>query len=458
MVGEYSSRIKAWDDVILKLRSRLSKWKVKTLSIGGRLTLLKSVLGASPIYNMSIFKVPTGVLKVMESIRSRFFNGDRWVVIGFSGWYTSGLWSIVLCTVIVLTLITEAFNLVESICPVCSGGVVVVGLFLVRCDLAQLVLRRICRWWGLDPHDWSSFQEWQSWILSIQFSSKGVADNIKGHSRFSRFHKCCFAVQNGRMVECEIDSPQQPLFLRLRQGICGCVFAWDVQKMSSGLANVGVRMMEENDVKVLYDAWKRIYAIKYVHVDRPPPQAKGTSAYVLAAALALGGVNCIEVDGEYIGDGATYPIVAYHVRIEGDGVGGSCLRLSRPALKSLASSWFCFKTTKIWLKSTSCNEARYPTLEGEVNKGSDEESSDVGSLRVIVYEYDGLLMHPVAPPSPDYVPRPEHPPSPNYVLDPKHPPSPVYVPYVTEPEYPEYLVPSDAEEPMEDQPLTEDAS
>nr|GFC19899.1 RNA-directed DNA polymerase, eukaryota, reverse transcriptase zinc-binding domain protein [Tanacetum cinerariifolium] len=63
MVGEYSSRIKAWDDVIFKLRSRLSKWNVKTLSIGGRLTLLKAVLGASPIYNMFIFKVPTGVLK-----------------------------------------------------------------------------------------------------------------------------------------------------------------------------------------------------------------------------------------------------------------------------------------------------------------------------------------------------------------------------------------------------------
>nr|GFA67994.1 RNA-directed DNA polymerase, eukaryota [Tanacetum cinerariifolium] len=74
MVGEYSSRIKAWDDVIFKLRSRLSKWKVKTLSIDGRLTLLKSILGASSIYNMSIFKVPTGVLKVMETIRSRFFN------------------------------------------------------------------------------------------------------------------------------------------------------------------------------------------------------------------------------------------------------------------------------------------------------------------------------------------------------------------------------------------------
>nr|GEZ58185.1 RNA-directed DNA polymerase, eukaryota [Tanacetum cinerariifolium] len=57
-VDESTSRHKAWSDLIQKLRSRLSKWKVKTLSIGGRLTLLKSVLGASPIYNMSIYKVP----------------------------------------------------------------------------------------------------------------------------------------------------------------------------------------------------------------------------------------------------------------------------------------------------------------------------------------------------------------------------------------------------------------
>ena len=68
MVGECTSRHKAWSDFILKLRSRLSNWKVKTLSIGGRLTLLKSVLGASPIYNVSIYKVPKGVLRSMEAI------------------------------------------------------------------------------------------------------------------------------------------------------------------------------------------------------------------------------------------------------------------------------------------------------------------------------------------------------------------------------------------------------
>ncbi|GJY62634.1 RNA-directed DNA polymerase, eukaryota [Tanacetum coccineum] len=75
MVGQHSSRLSAWDDTIDKLKARLSKWKMKTLSIGGRFTLLKSVLGATPIYNMSIFKVPRGILKVMESIRRRFFYG-----------------------------------------------------------------------------------------------------------------------------------------------------------------------------------------------------------------------------------------------------------------------------------------------------------------------------------------------------------------------------------------------
>ncbi|GJX81606.1 RNA-directed DNA polymerase, eukaryota [Tanacetum coccineum] len=384
MVGEYSSRIKAWDDVILKLRSRLSKWKVKTLSIGGRLTLLKSVLGASPIYNMSIFKVPTGVLKVMESIRSRFFNGadqsekkvtwvawnkvlaskkhgglgvssffalnralllkwvwrfvsqdgslwykviralygssvethstslsSNWCSImrevnklkgkGFDFWshckkrigngddsrfwfdcwigdvplrvkfprlfaldlnkeasvavklsapidisfrrnarggieehlladLTSLMDSVTLsnsgdrwvcdlvsdgnfrvkeirnyiddlflphqaaqtrwikyipikvnifawrarqdCLPTRVNLIRRGITIESSLCPVCSVCEEDVCHIFFRCDLAQLVLRPICRWWGLDPHDWSSFQEWQSWILSIQFSSK----------------------------------------------------------------------------------------------------------------------------------------------------------------------------------------------------------------------------------------------------------------------------------------------
>ncbi|GJZ43651.1 hypothetical protein Tco_0590906 [Tanacetum coccineum] len=48
---------------------------MKTLSISGRLTLLKLVLGSMPIYHMSLFKVPMKVLQRMESIRCHFFNG-----------------------------------------------------------------------------------------------------------------------------------------------------------------------------------------------------------------------------------------------------------------------------------------------------------------------------------------------------------------------------------------------
>nr|GEW14384.1 hypothetical protein [Tanacetum cinerariifolium] len=46
----------------------------------------------------------------------------------------------------------------------------------------------------------------------------------------------------------------------------------------------------------------------------------------------------------------------------------------------------------------------------------------------------------------------------NYMPDSKHPPSPIEIPYVPKPEYPEYLVPSDDEAPLEDQPLPVDAS
>ncbi|GKE77950.1 hypothetical protein Tco_1544070 [Tanacetum coccineum] len=75
-VGGHMSRIQSWNETIEAMASRLSKWKMKTLSIGGRLTLLKSVLGSMSIYHMSIFKVPMKILQRMESIRSHFFNGS----------------------------------------------------------------------------------------------------------------------------------------------------------------------------------------------------------------------------------------------------------------------------------------------------------------------------------------------------------------------------------------------
>nr|GEY53360.1 RNA-directed DNA polymerase, eukaryota, nucleotide-binding alpha-beta plait domain protein [Tanacetum cinerariifolium] len=80
-VGSNISRITSWDDVISKVSSRLSKWKLKLLSICGRLSLLKSVLTLIPLYHMSIFKVPVGVLNHLESIRRNLFY-DLMIQIG----------------------------------------------------------------------------------------------------------------------------------------------------------------------------------------------------------------------------------------------------------------------------------------------------------------------------------------------------------------------------------------
>ncbi|GJZ29741.1 RNA-directed DNA polymerase, eukaryota, reverse transcriptase zinc-binding domain protein [Tanacetum coccineum] len=67
-VGGSMSRVLAWTEVVDRVKNCLSKWKMKALSIGGRLTLLKSVLGSMPIFHMSIFRVPLSVLRTLESI------------------------------------------------------------------------------------------------------------------------------------------------------------------------------------------------------------------------------------------------------------------------------------------------------------------------------------------------------------------------------------------------------
>ncbi|GJU54743.1 hypothetical protein Tco_1228457 [Tanacetum coccineum] len=88
----------------------------------------------------------------------------------------------------------------------------------------------------------------------------------------------------------------------------------------------------------------------------------------------------------------------------------------------------------------------------------DEEITDGGIPRVIVYGYDGLPMQPVAPPSPDYIPGPEDPQTPPVPQDEDEreamfiqPHDPDYVP---EPIYPEYIPLEDEHVfPVEEQPL-----
>ncbi|WVZ62069.1 hypothetical protein U9M48_011857, partial [Paspalum notatum var. saurae] len=67
-----------WVKVEERFEKKLSSWKGKHLSIGGRLTLINSVLTSLPMYMMSFFSIPKGVLKKLDYFRSRFFwQGDK---------------------------------------------------------------------------------------------------------------------------------------------------------------------------------------------------------------------------------------------------------------------------------------------------------------------------------------------------------------------------------------------
>jgi hypothetical protein len=55
-----------------RFKRKLSTWKAKHLSYGGRLVLLNSVLRSLPMFMMSFFEIPKDVLKKLD-YRSRFF-------------------------------------------------------------------------------------------------------------------------------------------------------------------------------------------------------------------------------------------------------------------------------------------------------------------------------------------------------------------------------------------------
>lgn len=75
LIGDRMSRVEAWNPVIEKFKNKLREWKAKSMSFGGRLTLIKSVLGSLPLNYFSLFRVPMSVINSLENIRRNFFWG-----------------------------------------------------------------------------------------------------------------------------------------------------------------------------------------------------------------------------------------------------------------------------------------------------------------------------------------------------------------------------------------------
>ncbi|XP_028108106.1 uncharacterized protein LOC114306978 [Camellia sinensis] len=75
-LGANPKRVSTWEPIINKVKKRIVSWKKRYLSLGGRITLIKSVLSSLPIYYMSLFKIPTQVANLIEKYQRSFLWGD----------------------------------------------------------------------------------------------------------------------------------------------------------------------------------------------------------------------------------------------------------------------------------------------------------------------------------------------------------------------------------------------
>nr|GEX52183.1 RNA-directed DNA polymerase, eukaryota, nucleotide-binding alpha-beta plait domain protein [Tanacetum cinerariifolium] len=214
----WMERINSWDDVVSKVTYRLSKWKLKTLSIGGRLTLIKSVLTSIPLYQISSFKVPIKVLNTLESIRRKFFNeiegnerklaliswetilaskkfgarrlidehlllkGDvqtRWVkVVPIK--LNVFAWRVCLDKLPThLNLSLRGVEISSIMCPLCNSSVESASHLFFSCHVARLIWKKVLRRWDLEENMVDSYDDWLILLNNIRLP-KRLKDLFEG--------------------------------------------------------------------------------------------------------------------------------------------------------------------------------------------------------------------------------------------------------------------------------------
>ena len=65
------------NQIIDRIQSKLQNWKGKSLSQTGKLTLIKSVMQAMPIYTMLIHLLPKDTCNLIDKIVRDFWWGDN---------------------------------------------------------------------------------------------------------------------------------------------------------------------------------------------------------------------------------------------------------------------------------------------------------------------------------------------------------------------------------------------
>ena len=82
------TRIADWKDIVVRVEKRIQNWAFRTLNAPGRLILLKSVLQALPIYQLSGKSCPKGICEQLVNIFKRFLwqgsqSNRKWALLSW---------------------------------------------------------------------------------------------------------------------------------------------------------------------------------------------------------------------------------------------------------------------------------------------------------------------------------------------------------------------------------------
>ncbi|XP_058726246.1 uncharacterized protein LOC131597572 [Vicia villosa] len=75
LIGSNPRRISSWNPLLDNVRRKLSSWKGRWLSFGGRVTLIKSILSSLAIFTLSFYKAPKKVIAELNRMQSNFLWG-----------------------------------------------------------------------------------------------------------------------------------------------------------------------------------------------------------------------------------------------------------------------------------------------------------------------------------------------------------------------------------------------
>ncbi|GJR46464.1 RNA-directed DNA polymerase, eukaryota [Tanacetum coccineum] len=242
MVGGNMSKINAWDDMVGKIKSRLSKWKINTLSIGAMhgssfqirssfhcsnwLSIIREVsaLKLQGIDFLSHCKRRVGsgevwktqqLENIQDLVRSKVLSNvdDRWA------WDLNGggdfcvkdardlvdevllpkenvatrwiktipikvnvfAWKLHLDRLPTRSnLLKRGIQVQSSLCPICNVLQEDTSHLFFSCDVALDISRLICQWWNVSWSPVDSYSGWLEWFNSIRLGSKlkGILEGV----------------------------------------------------------------------------------------------------------------------------------------------------------------------------------------------------------------------------------------------------------------------------------------